>query len=166
MDWLVICTKPKWEIKVTAQLTNYGIKCYCPTIIKERQWSDRIKKINTPLFNNYVFVQINAKDRNLVFLSPGVIRYLYWNNDYAIVRDNEIETIKKWLNPINEGKNDKDKFKIGTSVIINKHQLFSNQKANIKEIKNNEYILVLETLGYILHITKDEEMSLIENPIL
>ncbi len=165
MDWLVICTKPKWEIKVAAQLTNNNITCYCPTIMKERKWSDRIKKINTPLFTNYVFVQINPKDRNLVFISPGVVRYLCWNNEYAIVKNNEIETIKKWLNEAKEIKNDKEKFKIGTTVKINKHQLFSNQTGILKEIKNNEYIIVLEKLGSLLHLSKEEEISKYENPI-
>lgn len=163
MDWLVICTKPKWELKVTAQLTKYGINCYCPTIVKEKQWSDRIKKIATPLFNNYVFVQINPKDRNLVFISPGVVRYLYWNSEYAIVRDHEIETIKNWLNQISENKKERAEFKIGATVKINNHPLFSEQKGILKEIKNNEYIIVLEKIGCLLHISKEEKISLLEN---
>ena len=162
MDWVVICTKPKWELKVTAQLTNYCIKCYCPTVMKERQWSERIKIIKTPLFNNYVFVQLKAKDRNLVFLSPGVIRYLYWNNDYAVVKNDEIETIKKWLKLVKVKNNEGDKLKIGASVKINKHPFLTNQKGIIKDITKKEYLLVLETLGYVLHISKEEEISDIE----
>lgn len=162
MDWLVICTKPKWELKVTAQLTNEGINCYCPTIMRERQWSDRVKKIDTPLFTNYVFVQINPKDRNLVFLSPGVVRYLYWNKTYAQVKDNEIETIKKWLNKVKEDKKHSSTIKIGSKIKINNHPLLSNQQGTVKEIKNNEYILVLEKLGCLLHISKEEELMLVE----
>lgn len=82
-----------------------------------------------------------------------------------LLKNNEIETIKKWLNEAKEIKNDKEKFKIGTTVKINKHPLFSDQTGILKEIKNNEYIIVLEKLGSLLHLSKEEEISEYENPI-
>jgi hypothetical protein len=48
-------------------------------------------------FNSYVFVQLSDADRNLFFQSLGVVRYLFWLGKAAIVRDEEIDTIKKWL---------------------------------------------------------------------
>jgi hypothetical protein len=33
----------------------------------------------------------------MVFQSVGVVRYLFWLGKPAIVRDEEIDTIKKWL---------------------------------------------------------------------
>src|SRR5690606_25027157 len=68
-----------------------------PLVTEVRQWSDRKKKVTTPLFKSYVFVKLPAKERNLVFQSPGVVQYLYWLGKPAVVRDAEIETIKKWL---------------------------------------------------------------------
>ena len=56
MNWYVLYTKPKWEKKVAEQLQAMGIDCYCPLVMKERQWSDRKKKVEMPLFNSYVFV--------------------------------------------------------------------------------------------------------------
>lgn len=158
MNWFVVYTKPKWEIKVTKQLKKQGTTCYCPTVIKERQWSDRKKKVNVPLFNQYVFVQLEDKDRNLVFLSPGVIRYLYWLNKYAIVRDTEIETIKDWLNPVKNLSENIEVFRIGDTIEIKKGP-FSNQKAYLKDITKTQYILVLESLGYILRISNKEDLK-------
>lgn len=155
MDWHVVYTKPKWEIKVAEQLNKQGIQCYCPTILKERKWSDRKKKIETPLFNNYVFVRLEEKDRNLVFLSPGVIRYLYWLNTYAIVRNSEIEIIKNWLNPIKNINENIELFNIGDAFEI-KNGPFVNQKVYLKDITNTQYILVLESLGFILRISNKE----------
>jgi transcription antitermination factor NusG len=59
-----------------------------------RQWSDRKKKVVVPLFNSYVFVQVADSDRSLVFQSVGAVRYLFWLGKPAIVRDEEIGTIK------------------------------------------------------------------------
>lgn len=75
MNWYVIYTKPKWEKKVAEQLADAGIECYCPLITQVRQWSDRKKKVVVPLFNSYVFVRLEDCDRNLVFQSPGAVRY-------------------------------------------------------------------------------------------
>jgi transcriptional antiterminator RfaH len=157
MNWYVVYTKPKWEIKVAEQLKNLGVTCYCPTVIKERQWSDRKKKINVPLFNQYVFVQLEDRDRNLVFLSPGVVRYLYWLDKYAIVRKVEIETIKNWLNPVEKLSKDIEVFRIGDTIEI-KNGPFVNKKAYLKDITNTQYVLVLESLGYILRISNKENI--------
>lgn len=158
MKWFVVYTRPKWEIKVTEQLIKLGITCYCPTVIKERQWSDRKKKINVPLFNQYVFVQLDQKDRNLVFLSQGVVRYLFWLKTYAIVKNTEIEIIKNWLNPINDLTENIEVLRIGDTIEINKGP-FSTQKTYIKDITNSQYILVLESLGYILRISNKEKLT-------
>ena len=86
MNWYVVYTKPRWEKKVVEQLNQKGIECYCPLITQVRQWSDRKKKVDVPLFNSYVFVHLEESDRNSVFLSSGVVRYLFWLGKLAVVR--------------------------------------------------------------------------------
>ncbi|TRX15966.1 transcription termination/antitermination protein NusG [Flavobacterium franklandianum] len=151
MNWYVVYTKPKWEKRVSDQLLKFGVNCFCPLVNKVQQYSDRKKKVVVPLFNNYVFVQLAEKDRNLVFGSPGVIRYLFWLGKHAIVKDNEINTIKDWI-----AKGDKldisvSQHKVGDTIKLNSSP-FLDQNAIIKEITNKHYILVLESLGCILKI--------------
>ncbi|MBF7090661.1 UpxY family transcription antiterminator [Flavobacterium sp. ALJ2] len=151
MNWYVVYTKPKWEKKVADQLNKIGVRCYCPLIIQMRQWSDRKKKVEVPLFNSYVFVQLEDLDRNLVFQIPGVIRYLFWLGKPAIVRDEEIKIIKNSLESPNIGDVLVTPFKIGDKIKLDSGA-FSNQDAIVQEISNNHYILVLETLGCVLKI--------------
>ena len=101
MNWYVVYTKPKWEKKVAERLSEIGITTYCPLITKLSQWSDRKKKIQVPLFNSYIFVQIDEKNRNVIFDIPGAIRYLFWLGKPAIVKEREIELIQEWLNTPN-----------------------------------------------------------------
>ena len=151
MNWYVVYTKPKWERKVAERLNQIGIECYCPLITQVKQWSDRKKKIEVPLFNSYVFVQLPDADRNSVFKVSGIIRYLFWLGKPAVVRDEEIKIIKDSILDIDEPdvlvlpykKGDRIKLETG---------LFSNQEAVIKEISNTHAILVLESLGCILKI--------------
>ena len=151
MNWYVVYTKPKWEKKVSEQLNKYGVNCYCPLINKVQQYSDRKKKVIVPLFNHYVFVQLNEKDKNLVFLSPGVVRYLFWLGKHAIVKDHEISTIKNWLEKGDKSDVSVTQYKVGESIKLNSGP-FLDQHAIIKEITNKHYILVLESLGCVLKV--------------
>ncbi|MFE3871998.1 UpxY family transcription antiterminator [Flavobacterium sp. ZS1P70] len=149
MNWYVVYTKPKWERKVAEQLGKIGIECYCPLITVVRQWSDRKKKIEVPLFNSYVFVQLAESDRNLVFQSAGAVRYLFWLGKPAIVKDEEIDVIRKWLHTPDSYDVCLTSIQVGDSIELESGP-FSKQKAIVKEVNKTHYILVLESLGCVL----------------
>lgn len=149
MNWYVVYTKPKWEKKVAEQLRDKGIECYCPLITQVRQWSDRKKKVEVPLFNSYVFVQLPDAERNAVFQSVGVVRYLFWLGKPAIVRDEEISIIKKWLDPSEGNDVSVLSFEVGDTIQLDSGP-FSSQKAIVQEVTNTHYVLVLESLGCVL----------------
>lgn len=100
MKWFVLYTKPQHEIKVANALANMGIKSYCPVFKKLKTYSDRKKKVETPLLRSYVLVKIDDKDRNLVFSIPGIVRYVFWLGKPAIVREEEIELMERNLSGI------------------------------------------------------------------
>ncbi|MBX9888351.1 MAG: UpxY family transcription antiterminator [Flavobacteriaceae bacterium] len=156
MNWYVLYTKPKWEKKVAEQLSKNGIECYCPLVVQVRQWSDRKKKVEVPLFNSYIFVQLSEADRNVVFDSPGVVRYLFWLGKPAIVRDEEIKVIKKWLNNTVDTDISVSHYKVGDSVEIESGP-FLSQKAIVQQVNSNNYILVLESLGCVLKMKINKE---------
>ncbi|RYJ37866.1 NusG antitermination factor [Flavobacterium anhuiense] len=151
MNWYVVYTKPKWEKKVADKLNQLGIECYCPLITQVKQWSDRKKKIEMPLFNSYVFVQLPDSERNLVFQVAGVVRYLFWLGKPAIVKDQEIEIIKKSLKATNISDISVSTFQVGDKIKL-ESGAFSNQNAIVQEVSNSYYVLVLEALGCVLKI--------------
>lgn len=153
MNWYVVYTKPKWEKKVAERLNEIGITAYCPLLTKVSQWSDRKKKIQVPMFNSYIFVQIEEKQRNAIFEVPGAIRYLFWLGKPAIVKEKEIQIIQDWLNAPNDFEVVVDKWKQGDKIILESGP-FLAQSAIVKEIKQNHYILILESLGCVLKVEK------------
>ena len=100
MPWFALYTRPKNEKKVTEQLVKLGIEVYCPLVTQVKQWSDRKKKVETPLISSYVFVHIEEKDRNKVFEAFGVVRYLFWLGKPAVIRDEEIYLLKDSLKEV------------------------------------------------------------------
>ncbi|RXM44002.1 UpxY family transcription antiterminator [Flavobacterium sp. YO64] len=151
MNWYVVYTKPKQEKKVAERLTQIGIECYCPIVTQVKQWSDRKKKIEVPLFNSYVFVQLQEGDRNSVFQIAGVVRYLFWLGKPAIVRDEEIKSIKDSLKASNIAEVSVSSIQVGDRIKL-ESGAFSNQSAIVQEVSNTHYILVLESLGCVLKI--------------
>ncbi|MEN9907231.1 MAG: hypothetical protein RLZZ540_372 [Bacteroidota bacterium] len=153
MNWYVVYTKPKWEKKVAEQLTERGVECYCPLITQVRQWSDRKKKVEVPLFNSYIFVRLAEADRNLVFQSSGAVHYLFWLGKPAIVRDEEINTIKKWLTTPDQYEISISSLQVGDKVTLESGP-FKSQEAIVQEVTKNNYILVLESMGCVLKMKK------------
>lgn len=102
LRWYAIYTKPRWEKKVHALLKEQGLESYCPINRVRRKWSDRIKTVEEPLFKSYVFIQIRESDKTIVRMTGGVINFVYWMGKPAIVKDREIEAIKKFLNDHDE----------------------------------------------------------------
>lgn len=157
MNWYVLYTKPRWEKKTAVDLEKMGIEVFCPMVTTVRQWSDRKKKVSTPLFTSYVFVRLKEKDRSMVFDSPGVVRYLYWLGKPAIVRDEEIRTIEEWLNDDDYQDVQVKSFKPGEKVQINSG-IMKGKTGIVKEVGKKEIRLVLESLGYVV-TTKIKEVQ-------
>jgi transcription antitermination factor NusG len=155
MNWYVVYTKPKWEKKVAERLNEIGVVAYCPLITKVSQWSDRKKIISVPLFNSYIFVQAEEKDRNRIFEVTGAVRYLFWLGKPAVVKDSEIEAIKNWLSGPDVYEVSLDQWKRGDKIVLDSGP-FISQSAIIQEIKQNHYILILESLGCVLKVEKKE----------
>jgi transcriptional antiterminator RfaH len=153
MNWYVVYTKPKWEKKVAERLNEMGVISYCPLITKISQWSDRKKKIEVPLFNSYVFVQIEEKNRNVIFEVTGAIRYLFWLGKPAIVKDKEIEAIQSWLAIPDAFELKLESWQKGDKITLETGP-FATQTAIVQEVKHNHYLLVLESLGCVLKVEK------------
>src|SRR6266508_486030 len=96
-QWYALYTKPRWEKKVDSILLRKGIESWCPLQKVERQWSDRKKIIEDPLFKSYVFVHIEEEERLIVLQTDGVLNFVHYLNKPAIIRDEEIALIKSYL---------------------------------------------------------------------
>lgn len=97
IHWYALYTKPRWEKKVDERLLLKNIQSWCPLQKVERQWTDRKKIIDDPIFKSYVFVHMNLEDRPIVLQTDGVLNFVHHDGKPAIVRDEEIEIIKSYL---------------------------------------------------------------------
>ena len=146
MNWYVLHTKPRCEKKVEEKLLSLGINAYCPTRYEIRFWSDRKKRIEVPLLPSMVLVNIDDKDINKVFESSGVVRYMFWLGNRAVVSQSEVDILKKYLNGNYNFTDTKlSDVKLGDDYCLSS---FNNEKGIVSRISNNNIWIYLKSIGY------------------
>lgn len=153
MAWFAIYTKPRNEKKVADALIKMGIEAYCPLVTQIRKWSDRKKKVSVPLINSYVFVNLDEKERQRVFEVSGVVRYVFWLQKPAIIRDDEIETLKKSLSH-NISSFELQTYRKGDKINIAQGP-FTGQNGVVQNVNNNSIVIILENLGFKIILQKN-----------
>ncbi|BBN80534.1 transcription antitermination protein NusG [Pseudoalteromonas sp. A25] len=98
-QWFVVYTKANCEKKFADQVNKLQSNCeaFLPVIQQSKQWSDRVKVIDTPLFKSYVFVFIDGNEFQQLKRFSGFVSYVKFNNLPAIINQNEIEKIKQFV---------------------------------------------------------------------
>ena len=163
-SWYVLYTKPRNEKKVAERLSAAGYNVYCPLHKVKRQWSDRMKVVEEPLFKGYLFIQVEDKRRDEVFYYPGAVRYLFWLRRPAIVREEEISTIQKWM-----GHYDHDQLRVtditpGTYVRITSGK-FMNEEGTLIDTSNSKALVQLKELGIQLNLDLTQnELQALQQP--
>ena len=149
MSWNVIYTKSRAEKKVEERLKNIGIEAYCPVRTEVKSWSDRKKLILVPILPSMVLVKIDKNKRNQVFDIPGVVRYMFWLKKHAVVRDNEVDSLKLLLETNNITEQNVSSYSIGDEIKISS---LDDQLGIIKKISKNQIWVVLKQLGYVIKL--------------
>jgi transcription antitermination factor NusG len=144
--WYAVYTRPRWEKKIARILEEKGIDAYCPLNRVRRQWSDRKKTVQEPLFKGYVFVRIEEEEKWRVKAIDGIINYVYWNGKPGVIRDEEIETIKRFLNGFTDVQVEEYKLGVDTRVKI-KGGVLMNYEGTIIEVAGNRASVKIESMG-------------------
>ena len=72
--WYALHVQTKYEKVVASSLHTRGFEEFLPVYASTRRWSDRLQKVETPLFPGYVFSRFDINHRLPVLTIPGVIK--------------------------------------------------------------------------------------------
>lgn len=92
--WKVIYCASRQEKKVSSYLEKQNIVHYLPVVKVLKQWSDRRKWVEVPLFNAYIFVKPEITQRDAVLQIPGVVKYIWYNGSDAQVSHKDIAFLR------------------------------------------------------------------------
>ena len=143
--WYVFYTYPKFERKVHEYLQQENYESFLPMHWVVRQWSDRKKRIEVPLFPNYIFVNIEQNKIFEVLKTPKLISCVTFNKIPAFIRQKEVDCIKQIVEneyPFEVCCN----LKIGDSVEITQGPLTGMEGVLVEERGNHRFALRIELL--------------------
>lgn len=94
-DWFVVYTYSQYEKKILKEFERNHIESFLPLQKVVRQWSDRKKKVEVPLFPNYIFVRTTIQNMWQVLKVSGVIKFITHDGKPIPVLNEKINAIRK-----------------------------------------------------------------------
>jgi transcription antitermination factor NusG len=97
--WYALQVRPKFEKKVEILLKRKGIETFLPVIERIRHWSDRRKRILTPLFPGYEFIrlQLSTELRRTVLQIAGVRSLVGTSHAPSVVPASQVQLLQQLL---------------------------------------------------------------------
>jgi transcription antitermination factor NusG len=95
LQWFAIRTAAGREKLVSTQLRNKGFEDFLPMYRSRRQWSDRTKELEYPLFPGYLFCRFDFSNRLPILVTPGVKVIVAFGKTPAPVTCEEVESLRR-----------------------------------------------------------------------
>lgn len=119
-QWRVLYTRPRAEKRAFDSLSKKGYHVYVPYIKVIRQWSDRKKKVEVPMFNSYLFVFCKPCEIELASREEHIVKVVRFGGQPAVVREKEMDMIRK----VEAGEED---------VMVTYQRIVAGQRVKIKQ---------------------------------
>jgi transcription antitermination factor NusG len=155
--WYALYTKPRWEKKVHKLLSQKNFEAYCPLNKVKRKWTDRIKTIEEPLFRSYVFVKVADAERTEVRFVDGVLNFVYWNGKPAIVKEEEIIELKKFLSEFEDVQVSNIDIKPADEVMLTSGVMMGAKGLVLRVMGPNTVEVRIESLGFLITAKFDKK---------
>lgn len=94
LRWYALHVRYQHERQTERLLRMQGWETLAPMYRSQRQWTDRVKEIEAPLFPGYVFCRFARDQRIRVEDTPGVVQIVRFEGLPAPVEDHEIADIQ------------------------------------------------------------------------
>jgi len=148
LRWYAVYTAPRAEKKVSERFVQEGIDHYLPIQTVKRRWSDRIKEVQVPVVNGYIFVRINSTEFIKVTHVYGALSFVKEGGQPVAIPDKQMEGLRFMVEHADEPvEYSQESFEHGETITIIKGPL-EGMMGELIEIKGNHKVLIrLERFG-------------------
>lgn len=151
-NWYAVYVKSRAEKKVAVEFEIDGIDFYLPLIKKLKQWSDRKKWVEEPLFRSYIFVSIEQEQYFKVLQTQNVVKYVSFEGKAVPIRKEQIEAVRYYLNEKDPENIDNQIWEKGRKVEIISGSM-TGLRGELIDVKGKKKVKVeIEVVGKTLLI--------------
>lgn len=151
-SWYAIYVKSRTEKKIALEFEYEDIDHYLPLIKRLKQWSDRKKWVEEPLFRSYIFVSIEQKDYYKVLQVQGAVKYISFEGHAVAIPEPQINAIKYYLEETDPDNIDDTNWKKGKKVEVISGSM-TGLSGELFEIRGKHKVKVeIEAVGQTLII--------------
>jgi len=93
LHWFAFWTRARAEAQVEGRLAARGIEAFAALARVEKQWSDRKKRVRTPLFPGYIFSRVASGELVRVLEDPAVAGVVRMNGAPVAIPAYEMESV-------------------------------------------------------------------------
>jgi len=151
--WYAVYTKSRNEKRAYEGLISSGIDAYLPLVKTLKQWSDRKKWVEEPLFRSYLFVCIDKPEYFKVLNTDGVVKFITFEGKAVAIPPNQIQAIKQFVNDGDELPDSTENFKKGDEVEIIKGSMIG-LKGKLVSFKNKQKVKIeIEAIAQSVYLS-------------
>jgi len=145
--WYAVCTRPRFEKKTRIFLEREEIPNWLPLQRSQRQWSDRKRMVDAPVFNSYIFVHITENEFYRTLNTYGVSRFVYYNGKPAVVPDRDIDFLRRVFDEGYEVEARAIAFQAGMRVRITRGAFAGREGILVAEGNRQRFRVDLKQIG-------------------
>lgn len=93
-QWFALRVKSRCEKVVAAGVHHKGFEEFLPLYRCSHRWSDRLKSVEVPLFQGYVFCRLSPECRLPLLTIPGALHFVGIGKTPVPIDDGEIASIQ------------------------------------------------------------------------
>jgi len=162
-NWFAVFTAPRHEKRIETHFHLREIENFLPIYEKQSQWKDGSKrKLQLPLFSNYIFVRIGHGERVPVLRVPGVIFIVGGGPHPLPVPDSYIHFLREGLRygkiEPHPGLTVGARVRICSGVMIGMEGILLRKKSNLRVVLTLEMIMKSVTVE-----VREEDIELISS---
>lgn len=151
-QWFVLYIKSRHEKVAKELLIEAGFTVYLPIRKVLKEWSQRKKWVEEPVFKSYIFIKTYKKQLVNALVVDNVISYIRFAGEPAVVREESLLLVKKMLLNETTFEVQSGVLKPGNEITI-KTGSFKGSTGIIKELRGKKkFVVQLKTLNMSLVI--------------
>ncbi|MEY4905629.1 MAG: hypothetical protein RLZZ292_3444 [Bacteroidota bacterium] len=157
--WFAVRTRFRDEKVALKMLTKYGVHTYLPIQTVTRRYGKKVRHVEMPLINSFVFVKICSHEYRIVLQSEYVTGFLRLGQNILAIPEEQIELMRRLLGEgVELTVEPTMAYEKGDLVEVNSGSLMG-LRGTLVTIQGKDKMLVdLINSGYTLQISIDKAL--------